>query len=87
MPHGVKELFECWKTSFGKSSKWTIWEAVPHCLLWCLWRERNDRCFEGRERHMLDLKALFLFTLLDWMVVTGLYSVTTTLDILDLCIA
>jgi hypothetical protein len=26
------------------------------CLLWCLWRERNDRNFEDRER-MLELKT------------------------------
>ena len=35
---------------------------------------------------MLDMKALFLHTLLDWMVATGLFSVSITLDLLDLCI-
>ena len=34
---------------------------------------------------MLDLKALFFRTLLDWMVAIGLFSVMTTLDLLDLC--
>ncbi len=35
---------------------------------------------------MLDLKVLFLCTLLDWMVATRLFFVSTTLDLLDLCI-
>ena len=86
MPRGVMDLLKCWKAGFGRTRNLVIWEAVPHCLLWCLWRERNDRCFEGREHHMLDMKALFLCTLLDWMVATGLFSVSTTLDLLDLCI-
>jgi hypothetical protein len=28
-------------------------------LLWCLWRERNDRSFEDRERMMVELKSFF----------------------------
>jgi hypothetical protein len=23
-----------------------VWKMVPHCILWCIWRERNNRCFE-----------------------------------------
>ncbi len=87
MPRGVKELLECWKVSYGRTRNLEIWEAVPHCLYWCLWRDRNACCFEGRERNLLYLKALVLRTLLDRMVVTGLFFVFTTLDLLDLCIA
>ena len=25
-----------------------LWRAVPHCVLWCIWREQNSRCFEGK---------------------------------------
>ena len=35
---------------------------IPHCLLWCLWRERNSRCFEDIERSIPDLKLLFFRT-------------------------
>ena len=86
MPRGVMDLLKCWKAGFGRTRNLVIWEAVPHCLLWCVWREQNDRCFEGRGCHMLDLKVLFLRTLLDWMVATRLFFVSTTLDLLDLCI-
>ena len=33
--------------------------VVPHYLMWCIWKERNSRCFEDNERSMLDLKLLF----------------------------
>lgn len=25
-----------------------VWQAVPLCLLWCIWRECNAHCFEGQ---------------------------------------
>ena len=34
--------------------------VVPHCLLWCIWMERNSRCFEDIERFMLDISSYFL---------------------------
>ena len=57
---GVRELFACWQEKMGKQPKYMIWRAVPHCLMWCLWRERNLRIFEGCEHHVDELKLLFL---------------------------
>ena len=37
--------------------------VVPHCLMWCIWKERNSRCFEDIERSMPDIKLLFFRTL------------------------
>ena len=46
MPHTVLELLWCWQGSFGHHRNGYIWSIVPHGLMWCLWRERNSRCFE-----------------------------------------
>jgi hypothetical protein len=27
-------------------------KMVPTCLFWCLWQERNNRCFEDLERSL-----------------------------------
>uniref|UniRef100_A0A2N9IUY4 Calcium-transporting ATPase n=1 Tax=Fagus sylvatica TaxID=28930 RepID=A0A2N9IUY4_FAGSY len=35
-----------------------IWWVVPHCVLWCLWRERSARHFEDCERTIPELKLL-----------------------------
>jgi hypothetical protein len=35
---------------------------VPTCLFWCLWKERNDRNFEEREKSMRDVISLYLWT-------------------------
>jgi hypothetical protein len=42
MPLRVVDLFACWWTG-GRSQSAVVWKMVPPCLMWCLWRERNDR--------------------------------------------
>jgi hypothetical protein len=46
MPQTVRELIEGWQGLKHHQSR--IWTAVPHCIMWCLWRERNSRTFEDR---------------------------------------
>jgi hypothetical protein len=58
MPCRVVDLSACWKGLYGRWS--------PLCVMWCLWRERNFRCFEDRERKMEDLKNFFSNTLYLW---------------------
>jgi hypothetical protein len=37
-----------------------MWKMVSACFLWCLWRERNGRCFDDRERILEEIKSFFL---------------------------
>jgi hypothetical protein len=43
-----------------------VWKMVPCCLLWCLWRERNDRHFEDKERTIEELISFFFHSLFSW---------------------
>ena len=70
---------------FGRHCNGNIWIVVPHCLMWCIWKERNSRCFEDNERSMPDLKLLFFKTLLDWFAVWRNQPFSSILDLLDLC--
>jgi hypothetical protein len=36
-----------------------VWKMVLSCLLWCLWREVNDRGFEDCERTLEEIKSFF----------------------------
>ena len=82
MPARVLDLLSCWQGSLGRHQNCFIWRAVPHCVMWCLWRERNARTFEGCERNIFDLKLLLLRTLFDWMLATGLFSFKIVFGIL-----
>ena len=57
----------CWVTRLLARSIWSSSECLhmksfPHCLMWGIWSERNNRSFEGKKRTMPDLKLFFVRT-------------------------
>jgi hypothetical protein len=54
---------------------------VSTCLLWCLWRESNDRNFKDRELMLEDLKSFFFFPY-TWIAVFLAPLVTSFKDFL-----
>ena len=84
MPHIVTDLFLSGQGSFGGHRSIDLWRAVPHCVLWCIWRERNSRCFEGKEQSILDLKSLLFHTLLEWSSSFNIFP-SNFLEMLDFC--
>jgi hypothetical protein len=87
MPRDVVDLLSCWKGIRGKSKAGKIWKMVPHCLMWCLWQERNDRTFNEKERTIPALKFHFLHTLLNWSKASHLDGACSLSDMLDMCSA
>uniref|UniRef100_A0A2N9IHQ9 Reverse transcriptase zinc-binding domain-containing protein n=1 Tax=Fagus sylvatica TaxID=28930 RepID=A0A2N9IHQ9_FAGSY len=66
----IIDLFISWTGGFGKSRSALVWGAAPHCVKWLLWRERNNRVFEGQEATSMDLKSKLLRTLDEWVSIT-----------------
>jgi hypothetical protein len=66
MPRRVVDLFACWWKA-GRSRSAAVWKMVPICVLWCVWKERNFRCFEDLENSMENFVASFFYTLYLWM--------------------
>jgi hypothetical protein len=60
MPLRVLDLFACWWTG-GRFRSAVVWKMFPCCLLWCLWRECNDRQFEDKERTIEKIIFFFFF--------------------------
>ena len=86
MPSSVVGLLACWQGHFGRLRNGVIWKIVPPCLMWCIWKERNNRCFEDSERAIPDIKLLFFRTLLEWFSVWRNHSFSfSLLDLLDFC--
>ena len=85
MPRSVLDLFSCWMGRLGRNDSVLVWKMIPHCLIWFLWRERNARHFEDAERHIPELKLLFFHTLFDWVIGSGISSIHSMLELIDLC--
>ena len=60
MPSSVVVLFACWQSHFGRLRNGVIWKIVPPCLMWCIWKERNNRCFE--DSNVLSPTSSFFFS-------------------------
>jgi hypothetical protein len=65
MPGSVKELLASW-WSCGRSRSAVVWKMVSLCIMWCIWSERNLRCFEDSSRSIEDLLHFFMYTLFSW---------------------
>jgi hypothetical protein len=65
MPRGVVNLLQCW-WSGGRPRNAVVWKMVPHCIMWCIWSERNKRYFDDSESSREDLLHSFFTILYTW---------------------
>ena len=70
MPNSVREILACWGGGFKRYHSGNVKNAVPLCLMWCIWRERNTRTYDGIEVSLLKLKSMLKTSLFDWMRAT-----------------
>ena len=85
MPKTFVDLLASWSGCFRRYWNGLLWMAAPHCLMWCIQRERDNRSFEDTERTMPDLKLFFLRILLDQVSVIHSHSLCSVIDLLDSC--
>ena len=65
LPKRVIGLLASWRNWLGKYSS-NVWHLVPHCVVWIIWRERNNSIFEDSVLFRDKLLELFATTLFDW---------------------
>ena len=85
MPFGIVDFLSCWGGGCRNTRIRKVWDMVPLCIFWCIWWERNTRCFEGMERNLLELKGLVLRTLMEWSKAAGVLVFSSALDFLESC--
>jgi hypothetical protein len=85
LPFEIVDLLSCWRGGCRNTRIRKVWDMVPLCIFWCLWWERNARCFEGMERNVLELKGLVLRTLMEWSKAFGALVFPYVLDFLESC--
>ena len=85
MSGSLKECLGSWRTQKGNRTILQIWRMALLCVMWCLWRERNERSFEDREIGRMELKKRVLQTLFSWRVLGHSPQVSTLVEFLDFC--
>jgi len=64
----IKNHLVAWEGLFGRKvrKKFKGGWSLSHVIMWCIWRERNRRAFEGVENHIQHLKDVVFKTLYFW---------------------
>ncbi|WMV29123.1 hypothetical protein MTR67_022508 [Solanum verrucosum] len=60
MPEHTADLLSCWIRRGGSKTQKKWWRIIPHCIWWTIWKERNQRCFEGKQNNIQKIKTNFL---------------------------
>ena len=61
----VLNLVVGWRNWFGKHSS-EVWNLVPLCVMWSIWKERNNSTFEDVEHSVGQLIEFCMCSLFDW---------------------
>jgi hypothetical protein len=81
----VANLLMCWRGQHGNILGKEVWQIVPLCLMWIIWRKWNARCFEDQERSTEELKKLLIQTLFHWSNACSVPKMSTMTQFLSLC--
>jgi len=57
-----------------------VWRIAPLCLMWSIWRERNARCLEDREKTKEELKNILIKSLFSW---TEVYNISHSFNVFE----
>ncbi|KAG5568097.1 hypothetical protein H5410_064887, partial [Solanum commersonii] len=56
-PGSIIEVLQCWNRDGNAGKNEKRWRIVPACIWWTIWKERNQRCFEGKQNNIQKIKA------------------------------
>ena len=62
----IKRNLIGWHGAFMSKRREKAQRAAPLCLMWTLWKERNERVFKDIKRSDQALKHSFLYTFVNW---------------------
>ncbi|RVX10222.1 LINE-1 reverse transcriptase-like [Vitis vinifera] len=65
-PETVIEVLLSWRGSFVGKKRKKIWNSIPVCIFWTVWKERNRLAFRGGSLDIQKLKNYFVCNLWSW---------------------
>ena len=66
LPFTVRDTLLSWYVSFKDKKYRKVWRAVPLCLFWMVWKERNRIVFDNEVLSIQRLKNFCVCNLLSW---------------------
>ncbi|WJZ83602.1 hypothetical protein VitviT2T_003270 [Vitis vinifera] len=66
-PESVIEVLLSWRGSFVGKKRKKIWNSIPVCIFWTVWKERNRLAFRGGSLDIQKFKNSFVCNLWSWV--------------------
>ncbi|KAG5612127.1 hypothetical protein H5410_023408 [Solanum commersonii] len=66
MPQSLREAYMFWSSWIVDKTIRKAWNMIPAEISWCIWTERNKRCYDGSSSPLHALKAKCLVTPVCW---------------------
>ena len=66
LPFTVRDTLLSWYVSFKDKKHRNVWWAIPLCLFWTVWKERNRIVFDNEALSTQRLKNSFVCNILSW---------------------
>ena len=85
MLNQVVELLACWHRVVGRHRMASVWGVILKFFMWNIWREQNNKIFEGEKCSIIGLKHIFLLSLLEWRIGLSGLDTPSILHFVDLC--
>ena len=82
MLKSVVSLLSAWWNWLGSHTS-KVWNMVPACLMWLIWKEHNACTFEDTKRLVDCVKSLLLRTLFEWSHIWGFPHCHSLFDFLN----
>lgn len=66
-PRRIKDLLRSWNRDGNAMKEEERWKMVPPCIWWTIWKESNQRCFEGKKSNIQKIKIDYLGLYYFWV--------------------
>ncbi|KAG5590371.1 hypothetical protein H5410_040885, partial [Solanum commersonii] len=80
MPQHTADLLSCWISRGRRKSKKKWWSIIPSCIWWCIWKERNSRCYDNKANSIEKVKWNCLTTFYFWCKEEGIEETAQILN-------
>ena len=80
MPFSVRDAIESWSSLDVDKAIKSMSMMTPGAIFWCLWTERNKRCFDGISTSRDLWRGRCLVSLFSWSKLTPVNNLELFLD-------
>lgn len=82
LPASLLDHFKAWNIATSYRRGKIMWCSSFYAATWCIWNERNYRCFEGRSSRVETLINRINFATTSWVSIRPYFFLEVSIDLM-----